>query len=375
MTALALVDAAARGRFLVVGTLPPVGRDLDVLAPPATREAIADALRANGFVARRTTWARFEPFDLVDVRVLADESMLARAVPVEGCANACRPDAADDLRLVAVAFARDGRLSTSRRARADVGPDVWTEARARGGELELRAFAEALRAGPALLPRLSSRVRRVRQGGVVTLSGIDGSGKSTQAERLRDTLAATGIDAVIEWNRLSHDRWLDAIAKPVKRLLRRSSPPPSSSAPGGGSPSALVPGRGAWVVVVALANALAHLRSVRRHTLAGRVVVCDRYVLDSVVHLRTAYAPGPGQRLALLLVRWLSPRPRAAFYLDVPAEVAFARKPRPGRAERLAAQAAAYRAECAALGVTRLDATSPPEVLAAQIARETWRRI
>lgn len=329
MNALALVDTAARGRVLVVGALPPEGRDLDVLAPAASLEPIREALRRNGFVPRRTTWARFSPLELVDVRPLADESALTRAVPLDGCANVCRPDP------------------------RDVPPKAPSS-------------------------RVARRVRRVRESGVIALSGLDGSGKSTQAELLRDTLRATGFDAVVEWNRLSHDRWLDAVARPVKRLLRRGAPPASSTATGSSPVAAqAAPGalRGVWVVVVAVANALAHVRSVRRHTLAGRLVICDRYVLDSVVHLLTDYPPGPGRRVAVAVVRLLSPRPRAAFLLAVAPEVADERKPRPGRRERIATQAVAYDAEHERLGVVRLDATRPVEDLAAEIARETWRRV
>ncbi|HWL35010.1 MAG TPA: hypothetical protein VNQ77_02335 [Frankiaceae bacterium] len=376
MTALEIVDAAARGRVLVTGSLPPEGRDLDVLAPRESAAAIAEALGANGFVARRTTWARFAPLELVDVRELAAEAMLARALPLAGCANVCRPDPADALLLVARAFAHDGRLTASRRTRAEAPLDVWAEARARGGERELAAFAEALREGEPVVPRVARKVRRVREAGVVTLSGVDGSGKSTQAELLRDALTATGIDAVVEWNRLSHDRWLDAIARPVKKVLRRGgSRPATSTAPSAKAAAEPAPVRGAWVVVVALANALAHLRSVRAHTLAGRVVICDRYVLDSVVQLSTQYPPGLGRRIGIALVRLLSPRPRAAFYLDLPAEVAWERKPRPGRRERMERQAERYREECERLGVTRLDATRSPEALAAEIATEVWRRL
>lgn len=374
--ALAIVDAAAAGRVLVVGALPPEGRDLDVLAGPESRDAIEDALRAHGFAPRRTTWARFAPVELVDLRDLTDPSMLGRATPLPGCTNAGRPDPADDLRLLAAAFARDGRLTEGRRRRADVPLDVWAEARARGGERDLAALAEALRDGPPLLPRVTSRVRRTREAGVVALSGVDGAGKSTQAERLRDALGAAGIDAVVEWSRLSHDRWLDAIARPVKRLLRRTPATPSTpTSAGGDAPSQGGRLRGAWVIVVALANALAHAHSVRRHTLAGRVVICDRYVLDSVVHLRAHYPAGLGQRLAVAVVRLLSPAPRAAFHLDLPADVAFARKPRPGREGRVAVEAERYRAEAARLGVHVLDATRPADDLAAEIARVTWRAV
>lgn len=384
MSVLQVVDGVVTGRVIVTGSLPPQGRDLDVLAPPATLARSQAALRALGFVPRRSTWARFQPLELVDLRPLADEAMLARATPVEGCTRLCRADPADDLRLTALAFARDGRLSPSRRARAAVPAAVWQVARGRGDGPELDALAAALHRvddTPGTVRRAAGRVRRVREAGLVALSGVDGAGKSTQATLLRDTLTATGIDAVVEWNRLSHDRWLDAVARPVKWLLGRRTARPEGPAGPSGAPGGerdepeTGPARGVWVVVVAVANAVAHVRSVRRHTLAGRVVICDRYVLDSVVHLESHYPSGPGQRLAVWLVRRLSPEPRAAFYLSVPPQHAIDRKPRPGIEPRVTRQARAYEHRHPALGVARLDATRPVDDLAAEIAAEVWRRL
>ncbi len=380
MTALQIIDAAVSGRVLVTGSLPPEGRDLDICTTAAERDAAGAALLAHGFVLRGHTWARFEPLELVDLESLEDESMLARGTPLPGCVRVCRPDPADSLRLLAGAYVRDGQLTASRRDRADVSPEVWAEARSRGSSSALTALSEALRAPdpkPALPRRLGGRVRRMREAGVITLSGVDGSGKSTQAEQLRQALTTAGFDTVIEWNRLSHDRWLDAIARPVKRLTGRgSSATTAPTEPTGGSASGTPRGaRGLWVVVVALANALAHNRSVRRHLLAGRVVICDRYTLDSVVQLRSDYPPGLGNRLGVAVVRALSPRPLASFYLAVPPEVATSRKAWEGSDARLLRHARGYETECERLGVRRVDATQAVATVAAEIARETWRRI
>lgn len=378
MSAVATVDAAIDGRLLVAGSLPPGGRDLDLLGHPADLAAAAAALEAEGFVRRGTTWASFDPLELVDLDVLADDRMLERATPLPGCDRIVVPDPADRLRLTATAYAADRLLTSSRRSRAEVSPEVWATARLRGDASALALLQQALAhdPGPGLPLRVAGRVRRMRTAGVVTLSGIDGSGKSTQAELLRDTLATTGFETVIEWNRLSHDRWLDAIARPVKRLLGRGGSGPSRPQESGGS-AATVPrgGRTLWVVVVALANAVAHNRSIRRHLLAGRVVICDRYVLDSVVQLRSDYPAGLGNRLGTALVRWLSPRPVASFLLDLPPEVATARKPWWDEEERLVRHARGYQREAPRLGVVRLDATQPVPVVAAAIARETWRSL
>jgi thymidylate kinase len=362
----------------VTGSLPPEGRDLDLWLTAPARDAVSRALEAEGFVARDHTWARFGPLELVDLELLEDESMLERATPLPGCRHVCRPDAADGLRLLATAYARDGQLTPSRRARATQPEEVWDAARSRGDAASLESLAEALAVAdptPRLPVRVRGRVRRMRQAGVITLSGVDGSGKSTQAALLRDTLTAAGFEATVEWNRLSHDRWLDALARPVKKLLRRGegeAPREPTGGSGRGTPRGA---RGLWVVVVAIANAVAHNRSVRGHLLAGRVVICDRYTLDSTVQLSTDYPPGRGNRLAVALVRWLSPRPVASFYLAVPPEAAAARKEWEGSPERLHRHARGYEEHWARLGVRRVDSTRPVDDVAAEIVTEVWRRL
>src|SRR5687767_5278061 len=59
-------------RFLVVGRMPPEGRDLDVIARSADAAGLAQRLQADGFVRRGGRWTRFgehgvEVVDLVDI--------------------------------------------------------------------------------------------------------------------------------------------------------------------------------------------------------------------------------------------------------------------------------------------------------------------
>jgi thymidylate kinase len=129
----------------------------------------------------------------------------------------------------------------------------------------------------------------------------------------------------------------------------------------------------AWTLVIAFANAVSQRRLTHRHLRAGRFVVCDRYTLDSVVALRALYGPRRRFRLQRALIGGLSPTPVCAFFLDVPAEVAWERKGEAG-VEALARQRALYQEEHTRLGVRRLDGTRPREELCAEIAREVWRR-
>jgi thymidylate kinase len=235
-----------------------------------------------------------------------------------------------------------------------------------------------LRDPPAKAPR-AKRARRPR---IIALSGIDGAGKSTQAQALRETLEGLGYDVAIEWAPISSNPILGAIAAPVKAMLSRAH---KTAIPEQQESSGLHRDAGTelrtrsatvrfiWTTLVALENALWHFRVASRHTLAGRVVIFDRYVLDSAARMRFQYGEQRRFRFQQGLVRLFSPRPRASFYLDLSPEVSLQRKDDHWTLQDLAAQARIYAQEVSRLGVTSLDATRPRDELCEEIASTVWR--
>jgi thymidylate kinase len=223
---------------------------------------------------------------------------------------------------------------------------------------------------------------------VVALSGIDGSGKSSQVEALKTTLERLGFGVETVWTRITINPSLAVIAAPVKKLLRAPTRPassgPVSRAPGFGTEAA-DPARAlrlrrplvnqTWLMVVAVVNALAQWRAVTPHLLRGRIVICDRYTLDSAAHLRYKYGPERSFRAQARVVKWISPRPVRSFLLDVPGEVAHARKPEKYTADELEVMARLYREEAEWLRVQRLDGIRPPDQLSAEIAASVWEAL
>jgi len=120
--------------------------------------------------------------------------------------------------------------------------------------------------------------------------------------------------------------------------------------------------------------ALRVARSTWPHLLRGRVVVCDRYTMDSWVALLYKFGEDREYPVQLAILRALSPVPRRAYFLDVPGEVASARKSDFGP-EQNARRAELYRARFPRLGVHRLDGTQPRDVLCAQVAAEVWESL
>ncbi|MDQ1439490.1 MAG: hypothetical protein QOK43_3119 [Acidimicrobiaceae bacterium] len=427
MSIVALIDAAALDRVVVFGSPPPGGRDLDVVARRASLAALRDALEADGFVpSGAKAWARLDParplaVELVPARSWglppdAEAALFDAAIALDGCERVCRPAPHHQLLILARRLVRGGPLDDRRRARVDAAvaedPDAWSRARAEApawkavGALDLlaqakpaglseRAAALAQEVGGARAWRAVLGSGR-RAGVVVALSGVDGSGKTSQTEALMALLDGLGVESVRVWTRLSFNERLWKVGRAGKRVLavvagrrrRGTSGTGAGVATGAQSPVDVDPSRLSddvrrlryesrfltfvWSTLVALENGLAHRRQTRDHIKAGRVVVCDRYVLDSAVHLRYRYGESRPYRFQRWIVRALSPPASAAFYLDVEPATAVARKVDQYDEAQLARQVRLYREECGRWGVVRMEGERPAADLAADIARVVW---
>jgi thymidylate kinase len=374
-----IVDRALEGRAVVAGSLPPQGRDLDILVRSADDiAAVERALGETGFETLGGSWLRFahmtaELVELIPAAGLglgprAREALFSEAIPLAGCERLARPSPAHAVLLLARQVADAGELAPKRRRRLEAAleedPAAWRRAEVLavgwGGPAALEALAR-LRARPAaagatrgLMPSgVRARLGAMRdaargrpRGAVIALSGLDGSGKSTQADALADALGRLGHAAAVEWTRIATNERL-----------------PVSVRPGG-----------PWATATALENVWSQRRRIGGFLARGYVVVCDRYTLDSIVSLRGLVDEGRHLRLQRVLLRALVRRPAAAFWLEVRPETAWERKGEHGL-RWLRRHHALYREEHGRLGVTRLDGERPPEELAALIARRAWRAL
>jgi thymidylate kinase len=421
---------AAGEQVLVFGSLPPHGRDLDLLVRSAAYGSVAAALRDGGFQQRGHRFARFDSCSVEAVELVAAErwglpdeelaALFAEARPLPGLQRLMAPAAHHQLLILARRFARDGRLDAKRRGRVAVAvaedPDAWRRAGQRAaawGATRAVAIAEAAYAGrgpaPTLStradalaeqsiragrsPRLTARLRAWRtvlgsrrRGAVIAMSGLDGSGKTSQAVALCHALDRLGFEPITEWTRLAANPSLDRIAGPVKRLLvgrlGHSAGPPAVATTLLDSSRLAEPAKrirqrsrvmtAAWATVVSVANGWEQRHATVRHLRAGRIVVCDRYTLDSAVHLRYRYGETHRRRLQVRLIRLLSPTPLRSFYLDLSAETAFARKSDHYNLEQLRRQLPLYRQEHRAHGARCLDGERPQAELCAEIAADVW---
>jgi len=404
----ALLDRVLPGLVVVVGSLPPHARDLDLLVRPDEETAISRALRSAGFVADGERWARFADCSAVEVELLRArdldvpateiELLFEAAVPLPGSDRLAAPAPQHRILLGAVQLlGRSGHLAPGHRERLqrviDEHPGAWAQAEDRAAEWRaedrLERLGRALSGkSPAAHRRVLPLLRRVRatlRPRVIALSGIDGSGKSLQARALAETLERLGYPAAVTWAPLANEAWLDRLARPIKRVLRVVPwlrPPTGVEGPGRRE-AASNPGRilrqrsrgltSAWATIVAVANGWSLGRDVLRHAWAGRVVVADRYHLDSTVRMRFLYDEHREFRLQRLIVAVLSPAPGYAFFLDVEPATSLARKDDGWSQEELAIQARVYREEHTRFDAERVDGERRSDELCSEIAERVWR--
>lgn len=163
------------------------------------------------------------------------------------------------------------------------------------------------------------------EGFVVTFSGIDGAGKSTQIELLMDYLRQEGRRPIYLWTRGGYTPFFERLKAYLRRLPGRAVPP------SGHNPGRTQAFRKGWVrrlwLVLALLDLLwTYGMQVRWWRWRGRAVVCDRYVWDTQVDFRL-YFPQEQVENWWLWRRLVgvTPRPDAAFLLLVPVEESVSR--------------------------------------------------
>ncbi len=413
------LDAVVSDRMLVFGSLPPRGRDLDLLVRgDPEHEALIGWLQQHDFERRETRWARFDgaavavveiiPADALRLSVDEIETLYAEADALPGMRNVVRPSPAHTLLILARKRRWHGEaISDKHRSRIEAAtaedPRAWARAEARAAAWEVSASLSCLRAAysrrrsglrtraSALIEatahagggssfagvrKVARRVLGAKRGNLFALSGLDGAGKSFQAATLAETLDVLGRNAVVVWSPPGSTGAIASLGGWGKRLVSVLRPASSSQPRRATSPSPVAANEhrlvgGTWVVLMGLADAFTQLRSATK-LMRGQDVICDRYALDSAVHLLHRYGDTRLVRFQIAVTSLVSPRPRRAFFLDVRPEVALGRKIDRWTERELSERFALYRELYPTYGATLVNGERPRDQVAAEIAGDVW---
>jgi len=207
---------------------------------------------------------------------------------------------------------------------------------------------------------------------LVSFSGVDGAGKSTQIEQLEQHFRAGGQRVVRCWARGGYTP-LFALAKKVMRRTARSRLPGPGHGPGRDRAMARAWVRRLWLTAAILDLILLWCFAVRWWRLTGRAVICDRYLADSKIDFRLNFPAEQVERWRLWhLLEKLAPTPEVAFIMLLPVEESLRRcrakdEPFTDSPERFRERLAEYTALADRGAVVVLDAQRPVESLALEI--------
>lgn len=212
---------------------------------------------------------------------------------------------------------------------------------------------------------------------LITFSGVDGSGKSTQMNLLHASLEARGHRCVTLWFRPGYSREMDALRAAVRRL-RPGSLPRSGEARERAFQASGV--RQSWMAMAWIDTWIQYGIKVRARLLAGQTVICDRYLADAMLDLEFRFPEmwqGAWSRAWRGLER-VVPRPDVALLLMLPWEEMERRleakdEPFPDPVETRGRRYAAYERMAASGCFEVIDASPEIKVVGTYIEEVTSR--
>ena len=209
-------------------------------------------------------------------------------------------------------------------------------------------------------------------GKLVTLSGIDGSGKSSQIESIQDYYNSQNISFVYLWTRGGNTPGIEMF-KTLGRKVAGKKLPPS-----GHSSQRDKMFRKKWIAKLWLTFAMADLIriyaiNIRWQLWTGKMVVCDRYLWDTFIDFKIMF-PGISFEKWMLwkALIWFTPKPYVEYLLMIPVDISEKRclqkyEPFPDTPERRSRRYKLYQEILSSNEWTVIDATKNSEAVFSEI--------
>jgi dTMP kinase len=208
---------------------------------------------------------------------------------------------------------------------------------------------------------------------LIAFSGLDGAGKSTQIAILAKALRDKGRSPVVFWSRGGYTPLFNGLKSLARRVTGGKALPPGGRTQARSRAFTKPFVRFAWLRLALLDLLFTYGVRLRWWLAAGRTVVCDRYIWDTLIDFRLNFPLDPVEKSWLWrLLVWAAPVPGVSFLLVIPVEESLRRsqakkEPFPDSAEVLAARLEQYLSLCSQAGWIVLDGAQSVETVSAQI--------
>lgn len=183
---------------------------------------------------------------------------------------------------------------------------------------------------------------------LIVFSGLDGAGKSTQIERLMQTLQAQGGNPIYLWTRGGYTPLFNLLKYGLRRASGGRVVPPSGRNEQRARALRQPWKRRLWLLLALVDLLLVYAVQIRWWLARGKIVVCDRYLWDTLIDFRLNFTAEHVETWWLwrTLVK-LAPMPDVAFLLLIPVAESLRRsqlkdEPFPDAPEVLAQRLAQY---------------------------------
>lgn len=220
------------------------------------------------------------------------------------------------------------------------------------------------------------RIKGIR-GQLITLSGIDCAGKTTQIDLLVDALRNQGLSVAEFWYRPGYSPELDTLRSWIRRRSPDTLPAPGRASVGREEAFSRAGVSQAWVAVALCDMALQYAVKLRTLLTMHDVVICDRYLADAALDFEMRF---PDMEVPdsvwFHLVKSVCPQPDLNIVLTISHEEMLARmeikqEPFPDPPETRDRRFDAYMALADSPGVEAIDAEQEIE----QVHRDIISRL
>lgn len=210
-----------------------------------------------------------------------------------------------------------------------------------------------------------------RKGELICIIGTDGAGKTTQARNLQEYLESRGISVKYTWGKFG-SKYTKAIIEFIKQTLSLSGKDMENHESRSETKNSFLDNRVVrvtYLVYVLTAYYLQLLRRVVIPLYTNDVVICDRYVHDTIVDLMVDYEYSGDRGRQLLAILFVAlPQPDRLVYIDISPEVSLERKDDIPTEQYIVDKKNAYTELLADIEVEAIDGTQSKKAVFSEIA-------